>query len=398
MSFLRLTVATILATAAFQSTSVQAETLHEALDSAWNKQPAQRAQTARLSELEAKRQATTNLTPQPTSISLGQRTDQIGSNVGQRQTDIEFSAPLWLPGQRDSQRSLVEAETGRFSAIQTYTKWRLAGEVRGLLWTTRLAQSEKELANQRVLSAQKLLSDVERRVKAGDLARVDANRVNVELQTANITLKDAEAQAFRALQQFSALTGVTNLPQETEVLSQQTSENYPQKLAAQSLILSQKRLDLIRATPRDAPELSLGLTHQKDIANDPYNNSVSLKFKIPFASDSLNQQRLASAQAEQAEAEADQSLENVRVEAEISSARFELEQANASVTIAESRFNTALETQQLLDRSFSLGESDLPTRLLAEAARFEAERNLIKARLETGRAISKVNQALGVLP
>jgi hypothetical protein len=35
---------------------------------------------------------------------------------------------------------------------------------------------------------------------------------------------------------------------------------------------------------------------------------------------------------------------------------------------------------------------------LAEATRFEAERNLIKARLETGRAISKVNQALGVLP
>lgn len=398
MSFLRFTVVSILATAVFQSASAQAETLHEALESAWNKQPAQRAQTARLSELEAKRQATTNLTPQPASISLGQRTDQIGSNVGQRQTDVEFSAPLWLPGQRDSQRSLVEAETGRFSAIQTYTKWRLAGEVRGLLWMTRLAQSEKELANQRVLSAQKLLSDVERRVKAGDLARVDANRVNVELQTANIALKDAEAQAFRALQQFSAITGITNLPQETEVLSQQTSENYPQKLAAQSLTLSQKRLDLIRATPRDAPELSLGLTHQKDFSNDPYNNSVSLKFKIPFASDSLNQQRLASAQAEQAEAEADQSLENARVEAEVSSARFELEQANASVAIAESRFNTALDTQQLLERSFNLGESDLPTRLLAEAARFEAERNLIKARLETGRAISKVNQALGVLP
>lgn len=398
MSFLRFIVVAILATAVFPSASVQAETLHEALESAWNRQPAQRAQTARLSELEAKRQATTNLTPQPTSISLGQRTDQIGSNVGQRQTDIEFSAPLWLPGQRDSQRALVEAETGRFSATQIYTKWRLAGEVRDLWWTTRLAQSEKDLANQRVASAQKLLSDVERRVKAGDLARVDANRVNVELQTANIALKEAQAKAFRALQQFSALTGLTSLPQETETAGQQVPENHPQKLAAQSLVLAQKRLNLIRSTPRDAPELSLGVTHQKDIANDPYNNSVSLKFKIPFASDAINQQRLAFVQAEQAEAEAEQSLENARIEAEISSANFELEQAKATTTIAESRFNTALDTQQLLDRSFNLGESDLPTRLLAEAARFEAERNLIKARLETGRAISKVNQALGVLP
>lgn len=398
MSFLRLIAVAVVATVLFPIASVQAETLHEALESAWNRQPAQRAQIARLSELEAKRQATTNLTPQPASISLGQRSDQIGSNVGQRQSDIELSAPLWLPGQRNSQREVVEAETSRFSATQTYTKWRLAGEVRDLLWTTRLAQSEKDLANQRVLSAQKLLSDVERRVNAGELAKVDANRVNVELQTANIALKDAEAQVFRALQQFNALTGVTNLPQEPEVLSEQKSENHPQRLAAQSLLLAQKRLDLIRSTLRDAPELSLGMTRQKDIANDPYNNSVSLKLKIPFSSSAINQQRLSGVQAEQAEADAEQGLETARIKAEISSARFELDQANATVAIAESRFNTALDTQQLLDRSFNLGESDLPTRLLAEAARFEAERSLIKARLEAGRAISKVNQALGVLP
>ena len=93
MSFLRLIAVAVMATVLFPII-VQAETLHEALESAWNRQPAQRAETARLGELEAKRQATTNLTPLPSSISLGQRTDQIGSNVGQRQTDIEFSAPL----------------------------------------------------------------------------------------------------------------------------------------------------------------------------------------------------------------------------------------------------------------------------------------------------------------
>lgn len=396
--FKRLIVITLGLATLIPVTVVRAETLHEVFEAAWNKQPVQRSQAARMSEFEAKKQAAANLTPQPTSISLGQRSDQIGSNVGQRQTDIEFAAPLWLPGQRDNQRAIVEAETSQFTGTQTFSRWRLAGEVRDLWWATRIAEAEKILANQRVLSAQKLLADVERRVKAGDLARVDANRVNVELQTALIALKVADAQAFRALQQFNALTGLANLPQESEQLGQQAVDKHPQRLAAQSLLLAQKRLDLIRSTPREAPELSLGLTRQKDIANDPYNNSISLKLKIPFASDALNQQRLASVQAEQAEAEAEQSLENARIEADISSARFELEQANASLSLAESRFNTALDTQQLLDRSFNLGESDLPSRLLAEAARFEAERNLVKARLETGRAISKVNQALGVLP
>lgn len=379
-------------------TVVRAETLHEIFESAWNRQPLQRSQSARLSELEAKKQVTSSLTPQPASFTVGQRSDQVGSNIGQRQTDIEFGAPLWLPGQRDSQRAVVEAETTQFTGIQTFSRWRLAGDVRDLWWSARIAESEKELANQRVSSAQKLLADVERRVKAGDLARIDANRVNVELQTAQIALKAAEAQAFRATQQFAVVTGLPNLPSDTEPLSDQIVANHPQHLATQSLSLAQKRLDLIRATPRESPELSLGVTRQKDIANDPYNNSLSLRLRIPFSSSAVNQQRLSIAQAEQAEAEAEQYLENARIDADIASARYELEQANASLALAEARFNTALDTQQLLERSFNLGESDLPSRLLAEAARFDAERNLIKSRLETGRAISKVNQALGVLP
>ncbi len=396
--FKRLIVITLGLAILIPVTVVRADTLHEVFESAWNRQPLQRSQSARLSELEAKKQVTSSLTPQPASFTVGQRSDQVGSNIGQRQTDIEFGAPLWLPGQRDSQRAVVEAETTQFTGIQTFSRWRLAGDVRDLWWSARIAESEKELANQRVSSAQKLLADVERRVKAGDLARIDANRVNVELQTAQIALKAAEAQAFRATQQFAVVTGLPSLPSDREPLSDQIVTNHPQHLATQSLSLAQKRLDLIRATPRESPELSLGVTRQKDIANDPYNNSLSLRLRIPFSSSAVNQQRLASAQAEQAEAEAEQYLESARIDADITSARYELEQANASLALAEARFNTALDTQQLLERSFNLGESDLPSRLLAEAARFDAERNLIKSRLETGRAISKVNQALGVLP
>lgn len=396
--FKRLIVITLGLAILIPVTVVRAETLHEIFESAWNRQPLQRSQSARLSELEAKKQVTSSLTPQPASFTVGQRSDQVGSNIGQRQTDIEFGAPLWLPGQRDSQRAVVEAETTQFTGIQTFSRWRLAGDVRDLWWSARIAESEKELANQRVSSAQKLLADVERRVKARDLARIDANRVNVELQTAQIALKAAEAQAFRATQQFAVVTGLPSLPSDTEPLSDQIVTNHPQRLATQSLSLAQKRLDLIRATPRASPELSLGVTRQKDIAIDPYNNSLSLRLRIPFSSSAVNQQRLASVQAEQAEAEAEQYLENARIDADVASARYELEQANASLALAEARFNTALDTQQLLERSFNLGESDLPSRLLAEAARFDAERNLIKSRLETGRAISKVNQALGVLP
>jgi cobalt-zinc-cadmium efflux system outer membrane protein len=45
-----------------------------------------------------------------------------------------------------------------------------------------------------------------------------------------------------------------------------------------------------------------------------------------------------------------------------------------------------------------LGELDLPARLRAENDRFDAERALTRSRIEAGRAISRLNQALGILP
>lgn len=49
-------------------------------------------------------------------------------------------------------------------------------------------------------------------------------------------------------------------------------------------------------------------------------------------------------------------------------------------------------------KSYRLGESDLPTRLRAETERFEAELAHARAQIETRRAISKLNQAHGLLP
>jgi cobalt-zinc-cadmium efflux system outer membrane protein len=50
------------------------------------------------------------------------------------------------------------------------------------------------------------------------------------------------------------------------------------------------------------------------------------------------------------------------------------------------------------DKSFHLGETDLPTRLRIEAEAAEAERQAVRSRIELAAAISSWRQALGLLP
>jgi cobalt-zinc-cadmium efflux system outer membrane protein len=50
------------------------------------------------------------------------------------------------------------------------------------------------------------------------------------------------------------------------------------------------------------------------------------------------------------------------------------------------------------DKSFRLGETDLPTRLRIESEAADAERQAARARIELASAISAWRQALGLLP
>jgi cobalt-zinc-cadmium efflux system outer membrane protein len=58
----------------------------------------------------------------------------------------------------------------------------------------------------------------------------------------------------------------------------------------------------------------------------------------------------------------------------------------------------ALESRGFFDKSFRLGETDLPTRLRIESEAADAERQAARARIELAAAISAWRQALGLLP
>ena len=75
-----------------------------------------------------------------------------------------------------------------------------------------------------------------------------------------------------------------------------------------------------------------------------------------------------------------------------------VESSRTQLAAAEKRAQLARESRGFFDKSFRLGESDLPTRLRIELEAVEAERQSTRTRIDLAAAISALRQALGLLP
>jgi outer membrane protein, heavy metal efflux system len=390
-----------LAAAVFASGSAYSQSLRDALEGAWSRQPAARATGVREDELVAKRDAATALFPEPPSVNLGYRTDRPNQDAGVREFEGVLSLPVWAPGTRDSAQAVAQAEAEQFDSSLRAQRWRLAGEVRETYWQARLAATEQEVAQRKVDEAIALVADVERRLKAGDLARADLNQARIAEQLARATLADNRSRAYKAAQALGVLTGLKSLSTVTESVSPAYPEldAHPQlEAAGRAAATARARFGQATTATRDAPEIEVGMRRERSAFGESYANSVILGIKVPFGTDARNRPRITAANVELIEADAALILERQKLAADIDSTAVELEQAREIESLAAERFRLAADTQALFAKAFALGELDLYTRLRAENERFDAELALTRARIEVGRAISRLNQARGLLP
>jgi cobalt-zinc-cadmium efflux system outer membrane protein len=383
------------------SAGAQAQSLHDAVEAAWTRQPLAQAQPWRRDELAARHQAVQAWTPAPPSLTLRHRTDQLNGNAGVREVEAELALPLWLPGQRGRESAVLQAEQALQDDVLAGARWKLAGEVRESVWQVAIAEGELRVARQRLADAAALSADVERRFKAGDLARTDFNQAKGAEHAARSAVGEAEVRQAQAHQAWRTLTGLDAVPAGDEVALTvpPTLTDHPAlKLLERSAAAAEVRQRQAAGDRRDNPELTLGYRRERAATADPYASSVTLGIRIPLASDARNQPRLAAAGADLIEANTAYQREQERLDGEIRSAQREWLQAQAAVQGAEARQRLAAETDQLLGKAFSLGEIDLATRLRVAADRSGADADLARARLEAARAAARLNQAFGVLP
>lgn len=371
--------------------------LREAVEAAWALSPQARALQNRQAELDARAGAASSLMSGPPAISLSHRTDRPGSNGGLRESEVEISMPLWNPGVRTATAGQVRADRAAFETQLVVAKTKLATEVRELATQAAVAQIEREVAQRKVQETLQLTSDVERRVKVGEVARIDMLQAQSVQRQAAIAQAQAESALARTLAQWRGLTGLEQAAALDE--SAGAPQEHPSVAAADAqLRAAQARLALTEADQRDPMEVGLGVARERAAAGAPSETSVKLSLRVPLGSYGRNAPKLAAARAEVDAADAEAQAVRRSADAERRSARSDLDAARRAEALAADRERLGQEVQALIARSYRLGESDLPTRLRADGERFEAELAHARARVETRRAVSKLNQAFGILP
>lgn len=374
---------------------------------AWTRQPEAQALQARRDAARARQRAAQSWTPEPPALELSNKTDRLSRNQGTRELEVGLAVPIWLPGERSRSADLADAEGVAIESRAGAAQLRLAATVREAWWQWQRARIDADTARAQLDSARRIAADVSRRLKAGDLARSDQHQADGAVAAAESALAQAEAGLAAARQQVRSLSGSTptatgdsataSEPDPVVGTGEVEAHATLQELKDRALV-AERTAALAAAQSRTNPELMLATTRDRGSFGDPAQQTVTIGVRIPFGAGPRHEGRVALARADVVEVQAQLAIERERLAAERESARIRVESARAQLAAAERRAQLARESRGFFDKSFRLGETDLPTRLRIEAEAAESERQAARSRVEVAAAISAWRQALGLLP
>jgi outer membrane protein TolC len=381
--------------------SAQAETLRDVFEKAWANSPQGKTVVAKREEAVASRTVAESWFPGTPKIALAQQTDRWNDNLGNEESEIGISVPLWLPGQKAARLAVAEADGDENQRSIAATRLAVAGELRTALWTLYLAQSEAEVAVERLDAAAKLEADVARRVKVGEIARSDLLLVKQETSSARAAAAEAKARVVRSTQRYRVLTGSEQLPdnpQEPVVVA--AADDLHPRLAAGQAIAERARagMNLARESRRDAPSIGVQYRRERDAAGAIPRDSVTLAISIPFAAEVRNAPLIASANTALIQADAQYQRLLADVDAEVMEAEAQLDSARIGAELAVDREQAAAERLTLMRRAFELGETALVELLRAQSQATESRIELGRSRARLSAAQANLNQARGITP
>lgn len=382
-------------------------TLRAALDAAWQRSVSARESAGQRRRAEADRFAATSLWPAPPSIAVGHRSDRLQNNSGQQEIEVGVTVPIWLPGQRAASASTADAAVARSGAAEQVARLQLAGEVREAAWQLAAVQAEMAQTDNQAQALKQLVDDVERRVRAGDLARADGLVARAEQLAASSLQFDLRQRLQAASARWTLLTGQTTLPDVTAVASANaapdttdgTDEPHPElQLARISTELARKRVDQMRLSRRDAPEISVGLKRDISGRAEAAQDSMVIGLRLSLGTDVRNRPLEAAALAELDVALAAEQRLQDRLASNQAIARDTQQSAQAQFEAQTARARLLRERATLIEKSFRAGETPLPDLLRAQADAAQADSAVARQTAALGLARAHLQQTLGLLP
>lgn len=373
-------------------------TLSQALEAAWSRSLEAAEAQGRQRRALAEQAVASNWLAAPPALEASQRE---GRGAAVRETEIAVSLPIWRPGQRQRSSDVAQTEAQWAQASELAARWRLAAQVRNAAAQLQAAESElRQAALQRRLFDQ-LAADVDRRVKAGDLAPADALAARAERLAQQAQEREAQQALEAQRSAWLLLTGMATPPEFDALAAPSTAslEDHPEaRLAEIAAERARRRVALVQAQRGAAPEVGVGLRQERPGLGQPHQNSVALSLRLPFGGTAHSEPQLAAALAEQDLALTLRERTRAQLGAELELARGALVSATARMAAEQERATLLRERAHLLDKSFRAGETALPELLRALSAAAQADTALARQRAAETQARARVHQASGLLP
>ncbi len=330
------------------------------------------------------------------------QSDAIGSGRKLVEWEAGLEIPLWLPGQRAAREAVAQEVRSELTAGQNGLKLLIAGQVRDAVWALELNRSAAALAETRLRTAQSLQADVEKRWKAGELAKTDTLLVQNETLQAQTQWLRAVAELNHAEHRYWMLTGLKQLPQvagETRTAQAGINDSHP-LLAEESarVELARSERNLVQTERRENPQLAFNTRHERGAFDTEFNNSIGVSLRIPLDAEVRAAPMLASAEMALGEAMSRHAQQKINLQALLHEAEHNLETTLAELGVIEYQQSLTQENLRLAKKSFDMGESDLVSLLRVQALARETEVALGSRRIQLQWDIARYNQAVGVLP
>ena len=351
-------------------------TLSDVISQALLHSPKQREIEASNGLIEAKSLQVSSFLPGSPAISAGHQNDIVGSNRNLNQWEIGIELPIWMPGQRAARESTLNALTNELVSNRNNLSLEIAGQVRDAIWNISMVTVDVDLAEAQYKNALDLQHDVEKRWKAGELARTDFMLSQNGALLAKAVYIKTQAEVKHAEHRYWMLTGLKELPEYfDEKLNSKNviDENHPLLSEAVAKIeMANKQRALIAIESRENPQIMLNVRHERGAFDSLYNDSVGVLIRVPIDSKVRSAPMLASADMAIAQASSEREQRQRMLESSFHEAEHNLETIREEIAILEEQNQISQASLQLSKKSFNLGETDLINLLRSQANAYES--------------------------
>lgn len=373
----------------------------EVLEKTFARSPQQAKLLSQQSVLDARNQVASAILPSTPSLTIGHQNDTLGSGRGEREWQAEVELPIWRPNQRQNRLKVADAFKSSLISSQESLKLQLAGTLRDTLWDIAFNDNNVALASSKLEVSQRLQADVEKRFKAGELAKTDAIFAQQETLRAEKEKLRADAELMHARHRYYVLTGLREMPANIQE-KQSSLKDYSQSpiwLEAQSKLgLAETERQLANIESRDNFQVLINTRRIQGGFDTTFNDSVGLKIRIPFGGDARAATIKSASELNLGNALSEQETLRLALETAMHEAEHNLSVSQAELGIAGKQYDMAKESVRLAKKAFQLGETDLVSLLRVQSQTNEIERAFTSRQIQLQWDIARYNQAVGVLP